>query len=218
MREDGGGGGREKERMKEGEEEEEGEVEVEVEEKVEGEGEKEDDGADCGEAVLPVLNPESSGQAPVSLPSPSLPLSLSLSPSPSPSLSPHPGSLSHAREPRVALPRDGAVIHSSTEAAATSVTPSFRHLGRAGQSRLSRAGQSPRGRGWDACDVIARWPRRSTPNTSGALHTTYCHARCPPSLHPFISRSASSGTCSQQPEVCCDCQPGSKRSASLVQN
>lgn len=168
MREDGGGRGREKERMKEGEEEEEGEVEVEEKVEGEGEGEKEDDGADCGEAVLPVLNPESSGQALSLSPRP-----LSLSPSPSPSLSPHPGSLSHAREPRVALPRDGAVIHSLTEAAPTSVTPSFRHLGRAGQSRLSRAGQSPRGRGWDACDVIARWPRRSTPNTSGTctLHT-----------------------------------------------
>lgn len=53
-------GGREKERMKEVEveEEEEGKAEVEVEEKVEGEGEKDDDGADCGEAVLPAC-PES---------------------------------------------------------------------------------------------------------------------------------------------------------------
>lgn len=148
MREDGGGRGREKERMKEGEEEEEGEVEVEEKEKEkgEGEGEKEDDGADCGEAVLPVLNPESSGQA-LSLPSPSLPLS------PSPSLplplshSPS-GSLSHAREPRVALPRDGAVIHSSTEAAPTSVTPSFRHLGRAGQSRAEQTQPSRAESSW----------------------------------------------------------------------
>lgn len=63
MREDGGGRGREKEGMKEVEEEEEWKVEVEEKVEGEGEGEKEDDGADCGEAVLPVLNPESSGQA-----------------------------------------------------------------------------------------------------------------------------------------------------------
>lgn len=41
-------------------------------------------------SCLPVLNPESSGQAPVSLPSPSRPLSLSPSLPPSLSLSPTP--------------------------------------------------------------------------------------------------------------------------------